>query len=204
MAKTVELLLVENVENLGIVGDVVSVKTGYARNFLLPRELATAPSQELIDQLADRRKAAQEEMARLRAEREKMVGALEGYQLKFEKACNDQGLLYGSVTQNDIADMLTDLGHVVRVRDVRLGQVIKRIGEYDITVKPDQDLEATVHLTVEPEGGIIIDDEEAGIETDEALAAEAESLEEIVPDEHPQAAGDDESGDNGEGDAEKS
>jgi large subunit ribosomal protein L9 len=200
-SKTVELLLVENVENLGIVGDVVSVKAGYARNFLLPRQLATAPSQELMDQLAERRKQAQEEMARLRAAREQMISALDAHQLKIEKACNDQGLLYGSVTQQDIADMLGDLGHAVRPRDVRLGQVIKRIGDYDLTVKPEQDLEATIHLTVEPEGGIIIDDEEAGLDTDEALAAEAESLEETIPDEpHPQEAGSSDAADTADAD----
>ena len=174
-SKTVELLLVENVENLGIVGDVVAVKTGYARNFLLPRELATTPSQELIDQLADRRKIAQEEQARLRAAREKMVGELEAFELTIEKACNDQGLLYGSVTQQDIAALLEEKGHTVRTRDVRLGQVIKRVGEYDVTIKPEQDLEATVHLKVAPEGGMIIEEDEADAEADAEAVDGAEA-----------------------------
>jgi large subunit ribosomal protein L9 len=178
MAQTVELLLVENVEHLGIVGDIVNVRPGYARNFLLPRELATEPSQELIEQLADRRKAAQEEMARLRAAREQMVSALEGFQLKIIKTANDQGLLYGSVTQQDIAELLGEEGHSVRPSDVRLGQVIKRVGEYDITVKPEQELEANIHLTVEPEGGFPeedLEDEEAEGEAGAEGEASAEA-----------------------------
>ena len=167
MAQTVELLRVENVEHLGIVGDIVKVKPGYARNYLLPRELATSPSQELMDQLAARRKAAQEQMARLRAAREQMVSALEGYQLTVVKTSNDQGLLYGSVTQQDIAELLGEAGHTVRPSDVRLGQVIKRVGEYDIAVKPEQDLEANIHLIVEPEGGFPEDEDDDEDITDE-------------------------------------
>jgi len=168
--KTVELLLVENVESLGIVGDVVNVKTGYARNYLLPRGYATAPSEELMGQLAEKRKKAQEEMAALRADREKMVSEVSGVTLKVERACNDQGQLYGSVTQQDLAEMIAAMGHPVRDRDVRLGQVIKRVGEYDITLKPEQDLETTVHVVVEPEGGMILDEDES--DEDEAEGGE--------------------------------
>ena len=157
--KTIELLLLENVEGQGIVGDVVKVRTGYARNFLLPRELATKPSQELIDQLAERRAVAQAEVARLRAEREKMIESLQSYEIETTRACNEQGLLYGSVTQQDIADMLATQGFGVRARDVRLGQTIKRVGDYDLIIKPEQDLEAHVRLTVKGEG--LIEDEEA-------------------------------------------
>jgi len=171
--KTVELMLVENVESLGIVGDDVKVKIGYARNYLLPRGLATVPSDELKAELADKRKKAQEEMAALRASREKMISEIEGTTLTVVRACNDQGLLYGSVTQQDLAAMIADMGHPVRDRDVRLGQVIKRVGEYDITVKPEQDLETTVHVKVEPEGGMIIEDEEPE-ETGESESGEGE------------------------------
>lgn len=159
--KTVELLLVENVESLGIVGDVVNVKTGYARNYLLPMGFATEPSEELMGQLAERRKEAQEQMAALRADREKMVSSIDGTTLTVERACNDQGHLYGSVTQQDISALVAAMGHPVRDRDVRLGQVIKRVGEYDVVVKPEQDLEATVRLVVEPEGGMLLEQDEA-------------------------------------------
>ncbi len=167
--KTVELLLVENVENLGIVGDLVKVKTGYARNFLLPHGYATTPSQELIDQLSEKRKQAQAEMAELRRRREAMIAALDGTEIKVTRSANDQGLLYGSVTQHELAELIAEAGHPIRDRDVRLGETIKRVGHYDITIKPEQDLETTVHLIVEPEGGFIEDQED-----DNEAAGEAE------------------------------
>jgi len=155
-SKNVELLLVETVDSLGIVGDVVSVRTGYARNYLLPRGLATTPSQELIAQLAGKRAKAEAERAAKRAEREGMVSRLNEYRLTITKACNDQGLLYGSVTQQDIAELLNDRGFDVGPRDVRIGQTIKRVGEFEIAVKPER--------TDEPE----LSDEAAAEVTDEA------------------------------------
>ncbi|MFG0292867.1 MAG: 50S ribosomal protein L9 [Phycisphaerales bacterium JB050] len=183
-SKTVELLLLENVDTLGIVGDVVTVRTGYARNYLLPRGLATTPSQELIAQLADRRAKAEAERAALRAEREKMIGKLNEFRLTVTKACNDQGLLYGSVTQQDIADLLEAQGFDVAPRDVRIGQTIKRVGEFEITVKPERDLEATVVLVVESDTPLeVYEDEEESEEGQGEAAvegAEAETTDEAT------------------------
>ncbi|GAB4546730.1 MAG: 50S ribosomal protein L9 [Phycisphaerales bacterium] len=148
MAKTIQLLLTSTVEPLGIVGDVVAVKPGYARNFLLPRELATTPSEEKIAELAQARAEAQKERELRRQQREEMVGKLEGFEITLTRACNDQGLLYGSVSQQDIADALAEEGYEVRPRDVRLPHAIKRIDSYEIPVKPESDLEATIKLWV--------------------------------------------------------
>lgn len=164
MAKTVELLLTENVESLGIVGDVVKVRTGYARNYLLPRELATTPSEEKIKELAARRAQAERELAELRAQRERMVEALEGVEITLERACNDQGLLYGSITQQDVANALAEKGFGIRPRDVRLGQTIKRIDSYEVLIKPEADLEATIKLWV-------VSDRPLDIHRDEPAAA---------------------------------
>lgn len=148
MPKTQQLLLTENVENLGIVGDVVKVRSGFARNYLLPRELATEPSEEKIQALAARRAEAERQLVELRKQRESMISKLDNYELTLQRACNDQGLLYGSVTQHDIALALRDAGFDVRDRDVRLGQTIKRIDSYEITVKPESDLEASIKVWV--------------------------------------------------------
>lgn len=160
MAKTLNLLLTENVENLGIVGDVVKVRSGYARNYLLPRDLATEPTQEKITALAARRAEAEKELAEVRAQREGMINRLDGHEITIERSTNDQGLLYGSVTQKDIAEALQAEGFDVRVRDVRLGQTIKRIDSYEITVKPESDLEATVKVWVVSDRKLDIDDRE--------------------------------------------
>lgn len=142
------LLLTENVDNLGIVGDVVNVRLGYARNFLLPRGLATEPSAEMLAQLAEKRKQAELELAALRKQREERIKQIDGLEITLTRSCNDQGHLYGSVTQQDIAGALTELGYPVLPREVRLAHTIKRVDTFDVMVKFDTDLEATVKLWV--------------------------------------------------------
>lgn len=148
MAKTVKLLLTENVDNLGIVGDVVNVRVGYARNFLLPRELATVPTKEMIADLAEKRRQAEADLAQLRSQRAEAIKKIDGLQITMTRACNDQGQLYGSVTQQDISAALTELGFHVRPREVRLAQTIKRVDHFDVLVKFASDLEGTVKLYV--------------------------------------------------------
>lgn len=160
MAKTIKLLLTENVDNLGIVGDVVNVKIGYARNYLLPRQLATEPNEELLAQLAEKRKRAEAELAELRKQRESLISKLEGIEITMARACNDQGHLYGSVTQQDIAEGLSELGYAVKPREVRLAHTIKRLDAYDVTVKFDSDLEATIRLHVVADREMDADDRE--------------------------------------------
>lgn len=151
MAKSVKLLLLENVEALGIVGDVVNVRLGYARNFLLPRNLATTPSDELIKSLAGKRAEAEKQLALQRKHREELTAKLQGVELDLIKSVNDQGHLYASVTQQDISNALTEKGMGVKPRDIRLHEVIKRIGNYDVHIKLDSDLDATLKLHVKPD-----------------------------------------------------
>ncbi len=148
MAQSVKLLLTENVDNLGIVGDVVNVKVGYARNYLLPFGYATSPSDELIAQLAEKRAQAEKDVAARRKQREEMIGKLDGQELTIVRACNDQGQLYGSVTQQDISSALKEVGFVVAPREVRLPGTIKRVDTFDVHVKVDSDLEADIKLWV--------------------------------------------------------
>ncbi|HED54335.1 MAG TPA: 50S ribosomal protein L9 [Phycisphaerales bacterium] len=146
MVKNIQLLLLENVDNLGIVGDVVTVRAGYARNYLLPRGLATTPDEALIASLAEKRKQAEIEQGKLRIEREKLIQRLEGVEVTMERACNDLGLLYGSVTQQDISGALRTLEFDVKPREVRLPQVIKRLGQFEVNIKLASDLEQ--HITI--------------------------------------------------------
>tara|TARA_R110000782_G_scaffold101029_10_gene187573 strand:- start:70649 stop:71212 length:564 start_codon:yes stop_codon:yes gene_type:complete len=147
-SKHVKLLLTENVDSLGIVGDVVRVRTGYARNYLLPFGLATSPSEELIKDLASKRAEAEKELAALRKSREAMISKLHGQELTMVRACNDQGHLYGSVTQQDIASALQEVGFDIKPREVRLPGTIKRVDTFDIHIKVDSDLGADVKLWV--------------------------------------------------------
>lgn len=161
MAKNVELLLTENVETLGIVGDVVTVKPGYARNFLLPRGLAVKPTQRAKEALAERRAQVERELAALRGEMEQLIEKLEGFEITLERSCNDQGHLYGSVTQHDIAVALQEAGFThVTDRHVRIGIAIKRIDSYSIPVQLDQDLKTEIKLWVVADRELNLDDRE--------------------------------------------
>ncbi|PHQ80209.1 MAG: 50S ribosomal protein L9 [Phycisphaera sp.] len=161
MRKDIQLLLIETVDNLGIVGDVVKVRAGYARNYLLPRGLATTPDESLIASLAEKRKVAEVEQGKLRTERETLVKRLDGIEITMQRACNDLGLLYGSVTQQDISGALSTLGFAVKPREIRLPQVIKRLGQFEVNVKLTSDLEEHVQIHV------IADREMAGEEREE-------------------------------------
>lgn len=146
--KTVKLLLTESVDNLGIVGDVVNVRVGYARNYLLPRDLATTPSEEKLAALAEKRAQAEKERAAQIEARKAMIAKMEGCEVTLKRSCNDIGHLYGSVTQQDIANALAEQGFHVKAREVRIPYTIKRLDSFDVLIKFATDMEATVKLNV--------------------------------------------------------
>lgn len=161
MPSNVKLLLTENVEALGIVGDVVTVRIGYARNFLLPRNLATQPSEEKIKALSAKRAEAEKQLAELRRQREQLSAKINGLEITLIRSCNDQGVLYGSITQQDVASALAALGHGVKPRDVRINSVMKRVDKYDVHVKLDSDLDATVRVVVQPDRKLELERQDA-------------------------------------------
>lgn len=148
MARNVQLLLLESVENLGIVGDVVKVKPGYARNFLVPMRLAEKPTTSRIGSLKAARAQAESEMAALRRVREQVIARLKDVSVSIERSSNDQGALYGSVTQRDIADALVEAGFGVDVKAVRLAQPIRRVGTYPVAVQFERDLKTEISVAV--------------------------------------------------------
>lgn len=182
MPRTQKLLLVENVESLGIVGDIVNVRNGYARNFLLPRALATKPSDELIQQLQGKRAEAQKMLAEQRRQREGLAQKLQGVEIKLIRSCNDQGILYAAITQQDVANELNAGGYAVKPRDVRINQVMKRIDTYEVHIKLDSDLDSSVKVHVQADRKLDLHRDEhaapaAASEhaTSEAPAAEGEA-----------------------------
>ena len=123
-----KLLLVEDVDKLGWLGDVVEVKDGYARNYLLPQGLATIPSQTNIDALADEKAKRAEALA---------------------AKANELGHLFGSVAERDIAENLRQQGFAVQDAMVQMPNGhIKEIGNYDVTLKFAAELTAAVHVVV--------------------------------------------------------
>jgi large subunit ribosomal protein L9 len=149
--RKVELLLNRTIENLGLVGDVVKVKPGFARNYLLPHGYAEAPTAEKIEALKDLRAQAQAELAKVRAARQALNERLEGVSIKLIRSVNDQGVLYGAVTQRDISDQLVADGFPVDFRAVRLQNPIRRIGSYACLIQLDRDLKSEIGIEVLPD-----------------------------------------------------
>ena len=183
MARPVELLLTRNVENLGIVGDIVKVRAGYARNYLLPHALAEHPTEAKIEALKEARAKALAELAAQRALREETIGKLTGVSLKLTRSCNDQGVLYGSITQRDIADALVNAGYAVDMRAVRLAAPFRRIGSYTCLIQFDRDLKADI--TVDVSADRTLESMEEAKKAEEAAeaaiqASEAEDREEMA------------------------
>ena len=146
--KQIKLLLTENVDNLGIVGDVVDVKPGYARNYLLPRGIGTQPTKGNIARLAGRRQEVEQQLRRQRAEEEKLIGELEGVEITMQRSANEQGVLFGGVSQHEIAEALRDEGFKLDDRAVRIGEQIKRLDSYDIPIVLAQDLKTEIKLWI--------------------------------------------------------
>jgi len=146
--KTIKLLLTESIEGLGIVGDVVTVKAGYARNYLLPRGFATEPSEGNIQRLAERRAQVEQEMRQKRLDQEGLIEKLQDYELTLERSSNEQGVLYGGVSQHDIAEMLRGEGFAIEDRAVRVGEQISRLDSYSIPIQLATDLKTQIKLWV--------------------------------------------------------
>ena len=171
--RRIELLLNRTVEHLGLVGDVVKVRAGYARNYLLPFGIAEAPTPERIEALKEDRAKAAAEMAAIRAARADTIEKLAEISLELVRSCNDQGALYGSVTQRDISDGLIELGYQVDVRAVRLNQPIRRLGDYLVLIQFERDLKQEITVKVLPDREL--EDEETETESQTETETDAEA-----------------------------
>ena len=175
--KQINLLLLDNVDNLGIVGDVVQVRPGYARNFLLPRGLATTPTKGAIERLAERRAQVEAEMKALRSQQEQLIERLADYELTLIRSANEQGILYGGVSQHDIAESLREEGYDVEDRFVRIGEQIKRLDSYQIPIVVDKELKTEIKLWVVSDKPAEELEAEAGLEGEgPAAVADADAV----------------------------
>ncbi len=142
------LLLCKNIEDLGIVGDIVNVSSGYARNYLLPHHLATEPTKANMRKLAEARKAAEQEIALKRKQLEAAARRLEGAEVTVRARANEEGVLYGSVGRREIAAALLDDGHLVKPDHVMLHEPIRRLDNVAVEVRLAADLISTVKVWV--------------------------------------------------------
>jgi large subunit ribosomal protein L9 len=152
MASTT-ILLREDVEALGGRGEVVKVRAGYARNYLLPQGLATLATKGNVKQIEQEREALLKKAAVERATAEAQKEQMGVIALAFERKAGEGGTLFGSVTSMDIADALQAKGYEVDRRKISLRDAIKETGEYVVKVKLHREVVLEVPVTVTAEGG---------------------------------------------------
>jgi large subunit ribosomal protein L9 len=152
-----QVLLREDIDNLGARGEIVRVKAGYARNYLLPRNLAVEATSNNLRQIEGERAALAKREAKDRSSAELQAGALGKLTLKFERRVGEAGVLYGSVTSMDIAQALKDQGYEIDRRKIVLREPIKRFGSYEVPVRLHRDVTVQLPVSVLGEGGIEID-----------------------------------------------
>jgi len=180
MAHT-QVLLREDIDNLGARGEIVRVKAGYARNYLLPRKLAVEATANNVRQIAGEKAALAKREAKERSTAELQASQLQKLTLKFERKVGEAGVLYGSVTSMDIAHALHEQGYEIDRRKIVLREPIKRFGNYNVPVCLHRDVTLELPINVLGEGGVEVNVEalqgeaEKAPEAPEAAPAESES-----------------------------
>jgi large subunit ribosomal protein L9 len=146
-----KVLLCEDIQKLGWLGDIVEVNEGYARNYLLPQGLAKVATEGNIRALAKEKAKRAEQRLRERRRIEKAVEAVNGAEAVLAARANEQGVLFGSITEALIAANLRAQGFEVADEIVKLPEHIKQLGTHNVTLRFADDLTATVRVVVVPE-----------------------------------------------------
>lgn len=199
MANTT-VLLREDLEHVGGRGEIVKVKAGFARNYLLPQGFATLATKGNIKQIEQERTALLKKAAIEKATAEAQREQMESLSLTFERKVGEHGHLFGSVTSMDIAEALQAKGYEIDRRKITLKDAIKETGEYTVNVKLHREVTLAVPVTVTGEGGEMPAKEErkakneakaeAPVEAAPAPAEEAASAAEAAEETPVESAGD--------------
>ena len=168
-----EVILLQDVEKVGLRGEVVDVARGYARNFLIPRGLAEPASPGRVAELEKRAvQRARQEASTFEQARE-LAARLEQTQLRFDVKAGPTGSLFGSVTATDLADELWKVAKIrVDRRRIDLSDPIKKVGRYEVAVELFTNVSASVTTLVVPEGGELPPEEEAEVSDTATEASE--------------------------------
>jgi large subunit ribosomal protein L9 len=142
------VILSEDVHNLGDAGDVVKVKPGFARNFLIPQGKALPATAARVHEVEHKRRVIAERRAKELKDLESVKARLEGIALEIAAQVGDEGKLFGSVTSQHLADLLGQQGVEVERRKIVLAEPIKTVGEHTITIRLRNDVVASLKVTV--------------------------------------------------------
>ena len=147
-----ELILRDDVDKLGRRGDIVKVKDGYARNFLLPRGLGMPVNDANKAMIEKERKAHEARLAKEKAEFESLAARIATLRFVAPRKVGENDLLYGSVTAGDVAEFLKSKGIEIDKRKVLLDDAIKSLGEHEVKVRLHPEVQASLRLLVTKEG----------------------------------------------------
>jgi large subunit ribosomal protein L9 len=172
-----KVLLRQNVYNLGQIGDVVDVKPGYARNYLLPQGIAFQPSEANIRKVEADKQRYLEELAKQKAELEAQAAVVNGKEVTIAARANEEGHLYGSVGPAQIAAALAEENLFVDEKSIQLPQAIRQLDKYDIEVRFNPEVTATIHVWVVPTRHSDVREEPEGAPEPEEADVEASEVE---------------------------
>lgn len=144
-----KVILNENVEGLGTIGELVTVKPGYARNFLLPRKLAVVADEKNVKQFEHEKRQAERKLEKLTREAEIVKDKIEKLSCVVSHRAGEEGKLFGSVTNIELAEKLVAAGVDIDRKNIVLSEPIKSLGEHEVTVKLDAGVTATLKVVVE-------------------------------------------------------
>lgn len=168
----VKLILKESIHALGEAGDLVHVKPGYARNYLIPQGKAILATESRVKELEHHKRVVSEKVAREMKDLRAVKDRLEALTLVVNARAGEEGKLFGSVTSARIGELLAEKGFEIDRRRIELAEPIKEIGEHAVPIKLHREVVASVKLTVNAEGG-----EAALPDGDEGDSPDAESEE---------------------------
>src|SRR6185436_16457266 len=172
-----QVLLREDIDNLGARGEIVRVKAGYARNYLLPRSLAVEATSSNVKQIEGERAGLLKRGAKERSTAEGQADQLPNLTLKFERKVGEAGVLYGSVTSMDIAQELKEQGYEIDRRKIVLREPIKRFGTYSVPLRLHRDVTVDLPISVLGEGGVEVAVEATQAETPQVVEPETPASE---------------------------
>jgi large subunit ribosomal protein L9 len=201
MAANVQVILARDVPNLGRVGEICSVRPGFARNYLVPQGLALPASEKKVAEFEHKKRVVEHTRAKLKAASEARAQEMSGVQVTLTARVGEQGKLFGSITSRDISLALKAAGHDVPHRDIKLDGPLKSVGLHVLDVRLEADVmtqikvvvaaeeveeeeaaeEEAVEAASEDAGELDVEAEEAALQAAEGEATEAEATEAETP-----------------------
>jgi len=177
-----EVILLERIEKLGQMGDVVKVKDGFARNYLLPQKKALRASENNLEYFEKEKVQLEAINLEQKQEAEKILDKLDNFNLIIIRQAGETGQLYGSVSNNDIKNSLDDNGFIVEKNQIKLDKPIKTLGIHNVVIKLHPEVQATIALIVsrtDSEAKSLLKGNEINIEDEATTLEETIDLEEV-------------------------